>query len=288
MVEQGPAYPFDLVRPLFEGADLVVGNMEGTFTDRGVPLQKQYTFRTTPAVASGLAAAGFDAVSLANNHATDFGTTSLEDTLAALTEAGVPAFGAGAGAAAAEAPLVLRTADGARVAFVGFSDIGEVLWAKGDQSGVARADAERIGRAVQAARAEADYVVLFVHWGAEYTHAPTDRQRALARAAVEAGADLVLGAHPHVLQPCERIEDGLVLYSLGNFVFDLYAGELVSLGEGPFQSAVAHVTLSKSAPPRVEFRPVRIDPTEVRPRPATPEEAAPILAQLAESGPTPH
>lgn len=282
MLERGLTYPFERIQPLFQGADIVVGNMEGAFTDRGTPLVKQYTFRTAPLLATALGAAGFHAVSLANNHTTDFGATSLEDTRASLDQARVRTFGAGASLAAAEAPAVLRTAAGARVAFVGFDDIGEVLFATATEPGVARADPLAIARAVAAARAEADYVVLFAHWGTEYSPAPTDRQRQLARAAIEAGADLVLGAHPHVLQPIERLERGVVLYSLGNFVFDLDVDDMTTLGEGPFQSVVARITLSKSAPPRLELQPVRIDPTENRPRPATAEEAASILAQLGE------
>ncbi len=287
MLERGAAYPFERVRLLLSGADLVIGNMEGTFTDRGTPLLKQYTFRTAPSVANGLATAGFDAVSLANNHASDFGLVSLEDTRASLHAAGVRTFGAGTTQQEAESGIVLRTATGARVALLGFSDIGEVVFATASQGGVARADTDAIQGAVRAAGAEADYVVLVAHWGSEYTSAPTARQRELARAAIEAGADVVLGAHPHVLQPLERFGDGLVVYSLGNFVFDLYEGELISLGQRPFESVVARVSLSKTAPPRVEFAPVRIDPGEVRPRPATTDEAASILDQLRMLAPPP-
>ena len=281
MQRHGPAYPFERVRDLLE-ADVVVGNMEGAFTDRGTPLVKQYTFRTPPEFAASLSLAGLDAVSLANNHATDFGVPGLEDTLGALEQAGVRTFGAGPDVEKATSAAVVRADNGARVAFVGIDEIGEVLWAGPGRPGVARADPERVRAAVEAARHEADYVAVFAHWGTEYTHAPTARQRELAAAAVEAGADLVIGAHPHVLQPVERMGDALVLYSLGNFVFDLDADDLRTLGEGPFQSVVARVTLSKSAPPRLEVTPVRTDPAEHRPRLATPEETTPILEQMRE------
>ncbi|MCC6238222.1 MAG: CapA family protein [Dehalococcoidia bacterium] len=278
---QGPTYPFERVRDLLEG-DVTVGNMEGAFTERGTPLVKQYTFRTPPQLASALSLAGLDAVSLANNHATDFGVPGLEDTLGALEQAGVRAFGAGLDAERAAAPVVVRAENGARVAFLGVDDIGEVLWAGIGRPGVAPANLEGVRTTVEAACTEADYVVVFAHWGAEYSAAPTARQRELARAAVEAGASLVIGAHPHVLQPVERMDGSLVVYSLGNFVFDLDGDDMRMLGEGPFQAAVARITLSRSAPPRLEVAPVRTDPTEHRPRPATPDEAAAILDQLRE------
>jgi gamma-polyglutamate biosynthesis protein CapA len=93
---------------------------------------------------------------------------------------------------------------------------------------------------------------------------------------------VVIGAHPHQLQPWERHRGGVILYSLGNFVFDLDAGDLATLGEGPFATAVAVLTLERGQPPEVEFRPAYIDVAEVRPRPATQAEAARIHAALRE------
>lgn len=284
MLEHGATYPLERVHELFATADLVVGNLEGTFTARGTPLAKKYTFRTDPHLAVGLKEAGFHAVSLANNHATDFGLISLEDTRAALDEAQVRAFGTGSTEDDAHAPLLLGTMTGATVALLGFSDIGEVLWA-GTRPGVARATIDAVRSATSDARQRADYVVVFYHWGAEYVHEPTSRQRELARAAVDGGADLVLGAHPHVLQPWEHLGNSLVLYSLGNFVFDLDEDDRGSLGDGPFQSAVALVTLSRDRRPVPRFLPVTIDPAENRPRPATADEVPAILKQLGEPPP---
>ncbi|MEX2228850.1 MAG: CapA family protein [Dehalococcoidia bacterium] len=281
MTEHGADYPFARVRALFAGADVVVGNLEGTFTDRGAPLAKRYTFRAPPALAATLTSAGFDAVTLANNHAYDFGNDGLMDTLAAVRATGTAAFGAGADEAAARAPAIVE-ARGVRIALLGYNDIGEVRMAQGADPGVARADEALIARDGAAAAAAADFVVVFMHWGVEYSREPTERQRALARVAVAAGASAVIGSHPHVLQPWVRVDDAVVLYSLGNFVFDLDPDDWATLGPEPFETAVALITLRRHGAPAVEWRPALIDPVENRPRPPTAAEAPAILARLGD------
>jgi poly-gamma-glutamate synthesis protein (capsule biosynthesis protein) len=278
MLTQGATYPFERVLPLLAGADLLIGNMEGTFTERGEPLDKEYTFRTPPQLAAALWAVGFDAVSLANNHSTDFGAVGLEDTLAALHAAGVPSFGAGLDADAAYAPLLLE-ANGATVALLGFNDIPETLPAGAASPGVAWTS-EGIGGHVRRAATLADYVIVVFHFGTEYVADPTEWQRTLARAAIDAGASAVIGSHPHVLQPWERYRDGVIFYSLGNFVFDLDTEDLATLGPAPFQSVVAVLTLSPDGPPGVELRPAFIDPLENRPRPADEAETEAIRDAL--------
>lgn len=278
-------YPFERAMPLFADADLVVANLEGTFTDVGDPLDKQYVFATAPALASGLNTVPIWAVSLSNNHATDYGLAGLDRTMEALDASGTRYFGAGAGENQARAPQL--TPGGAAgvpvVAFLGYSAIGETIFASGATGGVARATAEAITENVTAARANpsVDFVVVTLHMGTEYSHLVNDTQRALAEAAIDAGADLVVGHHPHVLQPVEAYRGGLILYSLGNFVFDLDADDLRNLREGPFQSVVALVTFEVGATPTLELRPARIDVVENRPRPATEAEAAAILDLLA-------
>ncbi len=280
MQSEGSAYPFERVQPLLSGFDLLVGNLEGTFTDRGEPLVKKYTFRAPPALAGALVAAGFDAVSVGNNHAFDFGSVGLFDTLTTLEGAGVPWFGGGADEASARAPLVLD-AGGQRVALLGYSGVDESGFASEAAPGVARASIEAIDADVTEAARSADYVIVVMHAGIEYTREPSAWQQSLAHAAIEAGADVVIGHHPHVLQPWERYGDGLILYSLGNFVFDLDTDDLATLGAGPFETVVAAITLAPDAQPEVEFRPAYIDPLENRPRPPTAEEARGVLDALS-------
>ena len=281
MEQFGPAYPFERVAPLLAGSDLLIGNLEGTFTERGQPLDKYYTFRAPPALAETLIAAGFDAVSLSNNHALDFGTEGLLDTLDALDTLGVAHFGAGLDRGEAEAPLILQ-ADGAFVALLGFSAVASSVFADGDAPGVARAELEAVASSVAAITPAVDFVIVVFHFGTEYDAVPTEQQRALAAAAADAGASLVIGHHAHTLQPWERRGNALILYGLGNFVFDLDRDDLATLGEGPFATAVAVIELSSAAPPNVRFRPVYIDPDENRPRPATTAERARILEALSE------
>ena len=287
MEAEGAGYPFAAAKSLFEGADLVVVNLEGTLTDAGNPLAKRYVFATAPELASGLLELPAWAVSLSNNHATDYGGAGLRNTLGALDAQGIAHFGAGMSEEEARAPLVTPEDRGPRIAFLGYSDIGETVFASGAEGGVSRASVEAITEDVSALRAAraADFIVVTLHMGTEYTHVVTARQQELARAAIEAGATLVVGHHPHVLQTIEeyRASDGrrgLILYSLGNFVFDLDADDLATRGEGPFQSVVAHVTFEVGQHPVLDLRPARIDVIENRPRPATPTEAEAILRLL--------
>jgi poly-gamma-glutamate capsule biosynthesis protein CapA/YwtB (metallophosphatase superfamily) len=280
IADQGDAYPWARVSHLFEGADLVLANLEGTLTSRGVATDKLYTFRTEPALASTLSAAGIDIVSLANNHTTDFGEPGLEDTIATLDALGIGHFGAGGDEATAHAPLV-RNVEGNSVAFLGYADIGGTRFAEDGGIGVAFADPEAMRLEVAEAAATHDFVVVTLHSGIEYSDGPSLHQRDLAHAAVDAGADLVVGHHPHVLQGWERFGDALILYSLGNFVFDLDADDLATLGPVPFLTAVVLVELRPGAAPRLEVRPAFIDPVENRPRPATVEEAEAVRSRLS-------
>ncbi len=283
MQQRGPDYAFARVAPLLAGNDLLIGNLEGTFTERGEPLEKLYTFRAPPALAEALRTAGFDAVSLSNNHALDFGPVGLRDTFDALDAIGVAHFGAGLDRREAEAPLIVEVS-GAFVALLGFSAVESSEFAEAARPGVARAEVAGVTSAVAAITPAVDFVVVVFHFGSEYDATPTARQRELAAAAADAGAALVIGHHAHVLQPWERRGNALILYGLGNFVFDLDREDLETLGEGPFATAIAIVELSNVAPPSLRFRPVYIDPDENRPRPASAEERERIHAALSELG----
>lgn len=281
MEQHGSSYPFERVMHLFRGVDLLVGNLEGTFTERGERADKYYTFRAPPAVAQTLRDAGFDAVSLANNHALDFGPVGLADTVDTLDGLSVAHFGAGGDATEAARPLTLEVR-GLRVAILGFSAVRSSVFATASRPGVAEATVDAVEAAVTAAAAESDAVVVVIHFGTEYDPEPTREQRALAHAAVDAGATVVVGHHAHTLQPWERRGDALILYGLGNFVFDLDREDLGTLGEGPFATVVAVIELHEDAPPGIAFRPAYIDPDENRPRSPTSAEADRIRAALHE------
>ncbi len=269
MDDYGATYPFEHVAPILADADVTIANLEGTFTERGTAADKKYTFRTPPRDAAGLALAGIDVVSMANNHALDFGPEGLHDTIAALDSAGIAHSGAGENDAAARQPAILE-ARGLRVAFLSFAATSDAVAATPDADGVAWGSVDTISEDVRRARAQADVVVVSLHAGNEYADEPSDTQRLLAQAAVDAGATLVLGHHPHVLQRWEFSGPSFIAYSLGNFVFDLDEDDLAQLGPAPFETVALKITLSASGVEKVEPIPVYIDPLEDRPRPAAP------------------
>jgi poly-gamma-glutamate synthesis protein (capsule biosynthesis protein) len=283
MDANGSLYPFAEVRHLLAGADIAVANMEGAFSDRGVAANKLYTFRTPPRHARGLAQAGIDVVALGNNHAMDFGDVALQDTLDALDSAGVARSGAGINAANARAAVVLE-ANGLRVAFLSYNAVLEATFAGPTSAGVARAESAAIQADVAGALDDADVVVVSLHAGTEYTDVPTGEQRLLARAAIDAGAALVLGSHAHVLQGWERYAGGMIVYSLGNFVFDLDLDDLQTLGPRPFQTIVFEAELSRAGVENPRYTPVFIDPAQNRPLPANAEQAGAIERRMEALG----
>ncbi len=228
---QGPRYPWASAGRALRRADIAFANLESAISERGTPFPKQYNFRGTPAALEGLRRhAGIDVLNLANNHVGDFGPHALLDTLRGVERLGMRAVGAGPGLDRALRPQVVERL-GLRVAFVGFSNILPVEFAAGPgRPGVAWATPEAVGRAVSAARQGADVVVATFHWGIEKAPYETAEQAELARVAADAGAQLVIGAHPHVLQPLRRTGAALVAYSLGNFVFGAQSTETAATG----------------------------------------------------------
>lgn len=217
--ELGADHPFAPTRGILSAADIAVGNLEAPFGTRGRPFKKRFTFLVPPAHAAALARAGFDVVALANNHMMDYGPEPLAATLALLDSLGIARSGAGPDAARARAPAVVER-NGVRVAFLSYSRVHPTqFWAGRRKPGTAAADDAIVAADIRKAKQRADLVVVSVHWGAELMDRPKDYQVRLAHAAVDAGADLVLGHHPHVLQGLELYKGRLIAYSLGNFAF---------------------------------------------------------------------
>lgn len=279
MQAYGADYPYALIAPLVTG-EIGYANLEGALTDRGEPWPKGYNFRTPPRFAAGLLSGHFNVVSLANNHAMDYGVIGLEDTLAALDAAGVKHAGAGANFAAARAAVIVE-ANGLRVAFIacvltpvegGGFDI--YSWEATTGAGLAVCDAALLPNDVKEARARADFVIVVPHAGTEYDTRPNQTQLELASAAMSAGADAYIGAHAHVVQPVERRGNQLIAWGLGNFIFALDEVDLANIPE-PRVSLILNITLTKGAGV-TSWQAVAVtqDASEDRPRPATPDEAA--------------
>ena len=219
---QGVRYPWLGVAKVLSGADIATANLEGAVSARGsAEPNKLFTFRgPVAAVRAANAFAGIDLWTLANNHSRDFGALALLDTIKAARKGGAATVGAGRDLASARSAAVLERG-GLRIAFLGYNDVPPWNFtAQPGYAGTAPAVASDIARDVRVARSRADVVVVWFHWGYELEPRPNGRQEELARAALDAGAALVLGAHPHVLLPVTQPQPNrLVAWSLGNFVF---------------------------------------------------------------------
>ncbi len=213
--------PFAHVAKVLDGADLTLGNLECVVSKSGKRLDKSYTFRADPR-AIPLIANHFDGVSLANNHTGDFGHEALIETMDRLTKADVHYFGAGLDNKEAHTPWIAEK-NGLKIAVLGYNEFNPKSFEAGPTTpGCAWSHDDLVVADIKAARAKADRVLTFMHWGEEYKDNPNERQTTLAHAMIDAGADVVIGNHPHVVQGTENYKGKLIVYSLGNFVFDEY------------------------------------------------------------------
>jgi len=231
----GSIYPFEATKHITQAADIAIANLEAPFTDRGEPVKdKQFTFRVPPRHAAGLKESGFDILHLANNHILDFGPEGLFDTMATLDSLSLRRLGAGENISAAFAPVIVERENGdegkLRLGFLGFSMTHpEEFYAGKTKPGTAFPFWERYLTALDSLAPKVDIMIVSFHWGAEKMVKPKPYQIDMAHAAIDHGADIVLGHHPHVLQSLElyrprpNARQGLIAYSLGNFAFGSYS-----------------------------------------------------------------
>jgi len=227
-----PAAALRPMADLLAAADLTVGNLESTLSKAGRPRQGGDSFGAAPSVRQGLRLAGFDVLSLANNHTGDYGPQALVETVDRARAGGFRTVGAGADLAAAARPVVVSR-NGTTFGILAFDAIGETPAAAPDAPGALRlrmpprtgpldrGDLARVTGIVRELADRVDVVLVLPHWGTQYTHDTVRDQRVVARRLARAGADVVVGGHPHWVQGVESLAGGLVAYSLGNFVFDM-------------------------------------------------------------------
>ncbi|MBN1520158.1 MAG: CapA family protein [Spirochaetales bacterium] len=298
------------VRGLVSGADIAFANLETPISERGKPYPGKppgITFRADPDTLDGVAWAGFDVVSLANNHMNDHGPRALADTLEHLDAAGIARAGAGRDLEEASQPALIEV-DGQLVAVLSYAEPvwsatvarsgararvltrvetrmtgQEPLWTSRDPdrassslAGLAPAYVKSMQADVRRvlATAKPEYLFVSVHWGDEYQPFPRAFQKTFGRAAIDAGATAVLGHHPHVLQGVEHYQNGLILYSLGNFVFDMAEDET-------YETAAFRFYLDKGRIRRLEAIPVRIARRLYAPAIAVGKDGRAILDKLA-------
>ena len=241
------------VLPILKDSDIAYGNLESPVAPRsgkpGVPFQ----FNAPEGLPKALRASGFTVLSTANNHAFDQGSVGVAETLDRLKEAGIVAVGSGETQAIAEQAKIIEK-NGIKFAFIAFTDLFNIdLNRKATEPWVRPLNLESAKEAISTVRPKVNVVVVSLHWGNEYQHEPTQRQRDIAKGLVEAGADLILASHPHVLQPIEQLEAGghkaIVAYSLGNFIANqdrFYRADLFPVGGGDNRdSAALCVTFTK-------------------------------------------
>ncbi|MFC4600067.1 CapA family protein [Cohnella hongkongensis] len=275
MKKNGYDYPFRESKALLEAADIAAGNLEAPITERGIPAEdKQYVFRGTVESLQAVKDAGFDFVSLANNHTLDYGWEGLSDTMDALDDLGIKHAGSGNDDKEAFEPSYIE-ANGLTVAFVSVTRVVPVVEWKADRNhpGVAEAySPERAVAAIEKAKSNADVVVVMAHWGKEREEKPVDHQIDLAHRFVDAGADLVVGSHPHVLQGFESYKGKWIAYSLGNFVFSTTSVRSSETG-------ILHAECRADGSCELSFRPMFA--TYSQPAPMAEADGKALLARLS-------
>ena len=264
MLDGGPGHvittggdPFADVARVLRDADLTVGNLECAIVKEGHAVDKPYTFRG-PEAALPVLKRYFSAVSLANNHSGDWGKAGFLTELELLRKAGLPFFGGGANAIEARRPLIL-TAGGKRVALLGYNDYPPRSFAAGPSTpGTAWLLEKDAVQDIQLARKQADFVVLFLHWGEDLEPNITPEQKAMGRALIDAGADAIVGGHPHLTQYVEWYRDKPIVYSIGNFVFDYFPYD-----PPVWKAWIVRLTLGKPGRAGLERIDVELDPAGV-------------------------
>lgn len=271
----GYNYPFAATTAELRRSDLVVGNLEAPLTEGGREFHaKRFRFRAAPAAAAALKRAGFSVMTLANNHMMDFGAEGLRDTISHLNRNGIAFAGAGPSISDArrEAAVTVR---GQTVAFLAYSLTQPIeFFAADGRPGTAPGYAGHYLADIRRVRGSADHVVVSFHWGQERATMPSPYQIEAAHRAIDAGADIVIGHHPHVLQGIEIYRGKPIFYSLGNFAFG-------SRSPSADRSIIARVTLGEG-PPVVEVVPLNVLFREVRFQPAilTGRKAADVVDRL--------
>jgi poly-gamma-glutamate synthesis protein (capsule biosynthesis protein) len=219
--KRDPAFPLRDLAPVLQAADIAFVNLESPFSDRGAVVERGMIFKAEPEMIAALELAGVDVVSTANNHARDQGSHGVEFTLDWLERHQIAVAGTGSSAEAAHAGVVIER-NGIKFGFLGYTyDQSNGNHTDTDDR-VAVMDVSRMREDVGKLAARADAIIVSMHAGVEYSPKSNAQQVAFARAAIDAGASVVVGHHPHVTQPWERYGQGVIFYSLGNLVFDQF------------------------------------------------------------------
>ena len=230
-------WPFLKIANTLQKADLVFGNLESQISDKGTNVGSIYSFRADPASIEGLTYAGFDVLSVANNHSLDYTREAFEDSGSRLWESGIIPVADS---------LAIKEVKDAKIGFLAYNNF----------PGVAKIDWDNLQEVVediQRAKSRVDILIVSLHAGEEYSKEPNEFQKVFARNAIDAGADLIIGHHPHVVQPIEQYNQGWIVYSLGNFIFDQNFSEETKAG------AMLKVVLEDKTIKEVSLLPIKFN-----------------------------
>lgn len=253
---------FSYTLPYLQESDYTTGNFESPIVikDGYNQADKFIHLSAKPEAAKAIKKVGFDSVNLANNHLKDYGKQGLIDTLHTFAKNKVETVGAGRDSKEAS-KISYETVKGIKIATLGISDIlPKEFSTKKDRSGILPADPDLFFPLVAKAKQNSDLVIVHIHWGVEYDSGYHPRQKDIGHALVDAGADLVVGHHPHVLEPVEVYKNGVIFYSLGNFIFDQGWSRTR-------ESVLVQYKLLQDGQARIELNPMFI--REGQPRPLT-------------------
>jgi len=216
-------WPFLEIADYLKTADFVVGNLEGPISNKGQNVGSIYSFRFNPETLKGLNFAGFNILSLANNHALDYGKEALEDSFTRIKNTRIDFIGAGFTILNSDSPLI-KEIRGTKIGFLAYSDKCPKTWAATLESSgincISLKDLELVKNIISEAKKQTDILFVLIHSGEEYTQTLSDFQKIFSKSAIDSGADLVIGHHPHVVQKNEVYNGKQIFYSLGNFIFD--------------------------------------------------------------------
>lgn len=245
-----PIYPFILIEPYIQVADIAFGNLENPVSIRGINQGSIYSFRAKPETLKGLKFAGFDIVSIANNHMFDWGKDAFVDTMDYLSNESIKFIGGARKIEETRIPIVFQEA-GERICYLAYTEFAPRSTTLGTQ-GMAFSNTQEIASDIGLSKAQGcSTIIISLHWGNEYEIKSSTEQKEIAHALIDAGAKVVIGHHPHVLQEIEKYKDGLIAYSLGNFIFDQ------NFSEDTRKSAILNVYIKGGAITSFEPIPIR-------------------------------
>lgn len=259
--KRGVGYLMSGISPILKADDLSICNLESAVTDGGTAANKKYVFRASPSIIPGLKNSGIEAVSIANNHSYDYGKNAFLQTLSVLHRAGLTVVGGGITSDDAFTVRQIQTKQGSIGLIAASTVIPAAYWAANKHHpGIADAhNTNRLIKEIKSATKNTDILIIFFHWGIESNSMPNALQRGLARKCIDAGADMVVGTHPHVLQGFEYYRGKFIAYSMGNFVFYNQRRDSLMLQASVYQGKLQSV---KVIPCEImRYKPIIASPT---------------------------